>query len=92
MTLVPDDDKQLTSDHGWELTEKREIDRLRSVVERLRQVGCRVSLFMDADTEKIGQLEHIGAQRIELYTDHSQKLIHFLVATEKRQRIFSRSM
>jgi len=68
VTLVPDDDHQLTSDHGWELTEKRELDRLRSVIERLRQVGCRVSLFMDADTEKIGQLEHIGAQRIELYT------------------------
>ena len=92
MTLVPDDDHQLTSDHGWELTEKRELDRLRSVIERLRQVGCRVSLFMDADTEKIGQLEHIGAQKLNCIQDHSQKLIHFLVGTEKRQRIFSRSM
>ena len=56
VTLVPDTDHQLTSDHGWEVTPKKELERLRSVVERLREVGCRVSLFMDADTEKIGQV------------------------------------
>ncbi len=65
-TLVPDDDGQLTSDHGWDL--RREAPRLRPLVQRLRAYGIRVSLFMDVDSPDIERAADVGAQRIEIYT------------------------
>jgi len=69
-TLVPDSDAQLTSDHGFDFA--RDRDRLRPLVERLHELGCRVSLFADAhDDAGEGAIEHAaatGADRIELYT------------------------
>ncbi len=65
-TLVPDDDAQLTSDHGWDL--KREATRLRPLVQRLRASGIRVSLFMDVESADIERAADLGAERIELYT------------------------
>lgn len=69
-TLVPDGDDQLTSDHGFDFV--RDGDRLRPLVARLRDMGCRVSLFADAwdpvRSEGIEQAAAIGADRIELYT------------------------
>ncbi len=65
-TLVPDDDGQITSDHGFDLA--RDAERLRPLVAALRAEGCRVSLFMDAGATGIARVADIGAQRIELYT------------------------
>lgn len=65
-TLVPDSDQQLTSDHGWNLRE--DGDRLRPLVSRLKSLGIRVSLFMDADSVDIERAADLGADRIELYT------------------------
>ena len=65
-TLVPDSDQQLTSDHGWNL--RSDGDRLRPLVARLKSIGIRVSLFMDADSEDIERAAAVGADRIELYT------------------------
>lgn len=65
-TLVPDGDAQLTSDHGWDL--RREAPRLRPLVRSLRELGMRVSLFMDVDSPDIEAVAEIGAQRIEIYT------------------------
>ena len=67
VTLVPDSDEQLTSDHGFDLA--KDGDRLRPIIEQLHDWGCRVSLFMDPEP---GSMEHaavIGADRIELYTE-----------------------
>lgn len=64
-TLVPDDDGQLTSDHGFDFV--RDADRLRAPVAELRALGCRVSLFADAGAA-VGQAATVGADRIELYT------------------------
>ncbi|MEX0885408.1 MAG: pyridoxine 5'-phosphate synthase [Phycisphaeraceae bacterium] len=66
-TLVPDDPAQKTSDHGWDL--QREAARVKPVVARLRELGCRVSLFMDPDAEQIELAPATGADRIELYTE-----------------------
>lgn len=66
-TLVPDSPDQLTSDHGWNLTADGE--RLRPVIAELKALGCRVSLFMDADSEQIARAAELGADRIELYTE-----------------------
>lgn len=65
-TLVPDGDAQLTSDHGWDL--RREARRLRPLVQSLRELGMRVSLFMDVDSPDIEAVADVGAQRIEIYT------------------------
>lgn len=65
-TLVPDSDDQLTSDHGWDLTEYNEQLAVR--IARYQACGARVSLFMDPDPDQIAQAKAHGADRIELYT------------------------
>lgn len=64
-TLVPDGDGQLTSDHGFDFA--RDLEGLRTQVSSLKALGCRVSLFADADAD-IGAAAASGADRIELYT------------------------
>jgi pyridoxine 5-phosphate synthase len=65
-TLVPDDPGQLTSDHGWDTNKHQEL--LVATVERLKQAGCRVSLFIDPVEEMIAAAATCGTDRIELYT------------------------
>lgn len=66
-TLVPDEPGQLTSDHGWDAVVHEQ--RLKSIVEQLRQWGVRSSLFLDPDPSQIDAVRRIGADRIELYTE-----------------------
>ncbi|WP_308446475.1 pyridoxine 5'-phosphate synthase [Chitinimonas sp. BJYL2] len=65
-TLVPDSDGQITSDHGFNL--RQDGERLRPLLRELKAMGCRVSLFMDADSPDIELAAELGADRIELYT------------------------
>ncbi|MBA4693318.1 MAG: pyridoxine 5'-phosphate synthase [Congregibacter sp.] len=67
VTLVPDADDQLTSDHGFDIA--RDGERLAPVIEKLKSLGCRVSLFMDPDPSQIERIPALGADRIELYTE-----------------------
>ena len=64
-TLVPDDDGQITSDHGFDF--ERDGDGLRPLVAALHDLGCRVSLFADAGAG-VEAAAATGADRIELYT------------------------
>lgn len=66
-TLVPDGDGQLTSDHGFDL--KRDGDAIAPLVQELKALGIRTSLFMDPDPEQIRLAAQVGADRIELYTE-----------------------
>jgi pyridoxine 5-phosphate synthase len=66
-TLVPDTTDQVTSDHGWDL--KKDFDRLKPIVDRLKNKGIRVSLFMDPDPTLMELAKKIGADRVELYTE-----------------------
>lgn len=70
VTLVPDDDGQLTSDHGFDF--RRDAEALRPLIAGLKDCGCRVSVFADADGDNdAADLERAaaaGADRIELYT------------------------
>jgi len=66
VTLVPDGDGQITSDHGFDLD--RDIAKLRPLVEELNDLGCRVSLFVDAGPQDFELAAAIGVQRIEIYT------------------------
>ena len=65
-TLVPDGPDAVTSDHGWNLGE--EGNRLERIVAELRDLGARVSLFMDVDSDQWRIAREIGAERVELYT------------------------
>ena len=66
-TLVPDDPDQFTSDHGWEVSTN--VDKLKPIVQEMKDLGCRVSLFMDPDPDEISLVPATGADRIELYTE-----------------------
>lgn len=73
-TLVPDGDAQITSDHGFDFA--ADLAPLRELIARLHALGCRVSLFVDADAEAasrpaaqgVEQAAAVGADRVELYT------------------------
>ncbi|MBL8298265.1 MAG: pyridoxine 5'-phosphate synthase [Rhodanobacteraceae bacterium] len=66
VTLVPDSDAQITSDHGFDLD--ADAASLRPVIQQLRALGARVSLFVDAGTTGLERAADLGAERIEIYT------------------------
>lgn len=66
-TLVPDSPDANTSDHGWDVGANKE--RLAPIIEELKKLGIRVSLFMDADSDEFEMAKHLGADRVELYTE-----------------------
>jgi len=66
VTLVPDGDGQITSDHGFDLV--TDIERLRPLVAELCDLGCRVSLFVDAAAEDFSAAHALGVRRVEIYT------------------------
>ena len=66
-TLVPDAPDAFTSDCGWDLTE--DSYRLIPIIQRLKELGIRVSLFMDANSKQMSLAKKIGADRVELYTE-----------------------
>ena len=66
ITLVPDGDGQLTSDHGFDF--HRDGDALRPLIADFRALGCRVSVFVDVGNPDVGMAAELGAQRVELYT------------------------
>ena len=66
VTLVPDAPDQRTSDHGWDLVERKSF--LRDVVSELKAFAGRVCLFMDADPGQMAKAAGAGADRVELYT------------------------
>lgn len=73
-TLVPDAPDQITSDHGWDI--KRDGERLKPIIDRLKKQGIRVSLFMDPDPEQIELVIKTGTDRIELYTEEYAENYH----------------
>ena len=66
-TLVPDAPDASTSDHGWNLQKNKA--RLSPIIEDLKNLGIRVSLFMDPDTAGIEMARQLDVDRIELYTE-----------------------
>jgi len=66
---VPDGEDQFTSDHGWDLADAGVTARLRPLIDECRQLGVRVSLFMDPLPEQMAAARAVGADRVELYTE-----------------------
>lgn len=67
VTLVPDPPGALTSDHGWDVIQHRDL--LQETVQSLQAAGMRVSLFTGTEEAQIEAAAAIGANRIELYTE-----------------------
>ncbi len=66
VTLVPDGDGQITSDHGFDLA--REASSLAGVVARIRRLGARVSVFVDPGSLGAAAAAAVGIERVEIYT------------------------
>lgn len=66
-TLVPDPPEAITSNAGWDTV--RHSGFLQDVIARLQSAGIRVSVFVEPKEEVIYGAQHVGANRIELYTE-----------------------
>jgi len=65
-TLVPDPPNVLTSNAGWDTI--KHFDFLTDVINELKSVGVRVSLFIETEAQLIENAKKVGADRIEFYT------------------------
>ena len=66
VTLVPDDIRQSTSDHGWNIGAHQVF--LKAIIARLKGAGMRVSLFIDAVPDVAHLAAEVGADRVEIFT------------------------
>ena len=64
--LVPERREELTTEGGLDAAGSQ--DRLGAVVPRLREAGCRVSLFVDPDKRQLDAAVAVGAPVVELHT------------------------
>jgi pyridoxine 5-phosphate synthase len=67
VTLVPDAQGQLTSDHGWDTVKHQ--DYLIKSIAQFKNAGIRVSIFVDPITSMVEAAATTGTDRIELYTE-----------------------
>ena len=67
VTLVPDAQGQLTSDHGWDTVKHQ--DYLIKTIALFKHAGIRVSIFVDPITSMVEAAATTGTDRVELYTE-----------------------
>ncbi len=70
VTLVPEKREELTTEGGLFLTDKHE-----NVVQKLKEVGIEVSVFIEPDLEMIGFSQKIGVDAVEIHTGKYANLI-----------------
>ena len=71
VTLVPDSNDQLTSDHGWNTIHEKKF--LIETIEIFKSKGIRTSIFVDANETMVAGAAETGTDRIELYTEEYAK-------------------
>lgn len=67
VTLVPDADNQITSNHGWDTVANKGF--LTDVIGQFKEAGIRTSIFVDAEPKMVEAACMCGTDRIELYTE-----------------------
>lgn len=67
VTLVPDSQDQLTSNHGWDTVLHKQF--LAELVSLFASAHIRVSIFVDPNIKMVQAAQETGAERIELYTE-----------------------
>ena len=95
VTLVPDAEGQLTSDHGWDTIANKNY--LIDTISVFKNAGIRVSIFVDADVKMVEGAKETGTDRIELYTESyakefaignkQQAIKHFINAAKKANEL-----
>lgn len=72
VTLVPDTQGQLTSDHGWDTLKNKLY--LQETIALFKSQGIRTSVFVDPDAAMVQGARETGTDRIELYTETYARL------------------
>lgn len=72
VTLVPDTQGQITSDHGWDTVANKSY--LIDTIALFKSQGIRTSIFVDAELKMVEGAKETGADRIELYTEEYARL------------------
>jgi pyridoxine 5-phosphate synthase len=94
VTLVPDGNDQLTSNHGWDTIENRSF--LTDICKTFKAAGIRTSIFVDADPRMVEGAKACGADRVELYTEpyasgyqtnREAAIAPFIAAAEEARRV-----
>ena len=94
VTLVPDGNDQLTSNHGWDTIENRSF--LTDICKTFKAAGIRTSIFVDADPKMVEGAKACGSDRVELYTEpyasgyqanREQAIAPFIAAAEEARRV-----
>ena len=94
VTLVPDALGQITSNHGWDTVKHQEY--LKDIIAGFKEVGIRVSIFVDPDPKMVEAAATTGTDRIELYTegyartysvDKEKAIAPYLEATKISQQV-----
>jgi pyridoxine 5-phosphate synthase len=65
-TLVPEKREEITTEGGLDILGQR--DRVAQAVDRLRQAGVEVSLFLDPDLRQIEEAARLRVDAVELHT------------------------
>jgi pyridoxine 5-phosphate synthase len=81
VTLVPDVQGQITSDHGWDTLAHKAY--LKDTIALFQSHNIRTSIFVDADLKMVEGAKETGTDRIELYTEAYARLFY----TEKEKVI-----
>ena len=94
VTLVPDVQGQLTSDHGWDTIAHKSY--LQEMIALFKKNGIRTSIFVDANLQMVEGAKASGTDRIELYTesyarnfesDKNSAVKDFVAAAEKAHEL-----
>ena len=67
VTLVPDAEGQITSNHGWDTIMHK--DSLKDMISTFQKAGIRTSIFVDPDLKMVEGAAATGTDRVELYTE-----------------------
>lgn len=81
VTLVPDSEGQITSDHGWDTIKNQSY--LKEIILEFKKANIRTSIFVDADIKMVEGAKNTGTDRIELYTESYAKNFY----TDKQKAI-----
>lgn len=90
VTLVPDKDNVLTSLHGWDTIQEKDL--LKNTIKELNNSGIRSSVFIHPEIKMVEGAAYVNANRIELFTGlyaHSKNMITNYVECSKQANLMN---
>jgi len=85
--LVPEKREELTTEGGLDIVGQKK--RIAEACQRLKTIGTRVSLFIDADKEQIKAANETGAPVIEIHTGHYSDAVDFKIKKMQLKKIIA---